>query len=109
MKIRVKPAIISTMENYQLYNEYVVLVGWGLTNESPDRPTRYLQQVKIKVLPHTVCLNIMYDLFKKSVSLPDRYLCTKGEPHVFTAAVSQCLSLIYLSLEGFYNTLFPLG
>lgn len=93
------------MENYQLYNEYVVLVGWGLTNDSPDRPTRYLQQVKIKVLPNTFCENIIYNLLKDNSTIDDKFLCTKGEPHALTAPVSN----VYLSfslLIVIYNTFF---
>lgn len=95
--VTVKPASLSFIErNYDLSDEYVSLVGWGITHDSPGQPSRYLHEVKVKVLPNAACELLFKNLLKQKLSIHEKFLCTKGQPDAFLANVSNvCLTSIY--------------
>lgn len=86
---KITPAPLTSKTKTDLYNENVVIVGWGLTinNEVFETPTRYLQEAKVKALPNKVCEDISYNIFKEKAAIADKYLCTKAEPYALLSNV----------------------
>lgn len=91
-----KPAHISIKKSYELYDEYLTLVGWGITNNS--FPSRYLHEVIVKIELNTVCEDIMNKVFNMNFSIPYVYLCTRAEPPAILTRVSCFFSYIYLQI-----------
>lgn len=82
-----EPASLAFHKNDDSSNEYVVLAGWGKTIVNPHNPSRYLLEAKVKVLPNAVCENIAKNIFKKRMSLSNKYLCSKAEPYALLGNV----------------------
>lgn len=107
-----KLASLSFIEkNYGLHDEYVILVGWGITNQSTEQPSQYLHEAKVNLLSNAVCENHLYAIFQREFLIPDKYLCTQGEPQVLVGGVSILFFLRLISDRRFYHTrmIFLLG